>query len=98
MGRLSTITLALMLALTSSQGLADDQDNALRLKESGQILPLEKILDISRKEVDGKVLEVELERKRGQLIYELEILDNNGQVWELKVNASNGKIIEVERD
>lgn len=102
MGRLTYIALvpALVLALLLplSQGHADDQDQALELREAGKILPLEKILEISRKQIPGRVLEVELEREDGLLIYELEILDEQGRVWEIEIDARNGKIIKRERD
>lgn len=98
MGRLKHYLIATVLALVSMQGLADDQQRALQLRESGEILPLEEILVISRKQVDGRILEVELKRKHGVLLYEIKILDINGRVWELKVDASNGTIIEREQE
>jgi uncharacterized membrane protein YkoI len=86
------------MALLSMQGHADDQDHALQLREAGKILSLEEILSISRKQIEGRVLEVELERKHGTLIYELEILDDKGRVWELKVDATDGRIIKREQE
>ncbi|MFC1749762.1 PepSY domain-containing protein [Pseudomonadota bacterium] len=98
MGRLIYISIAITLALLSMRGHADEQDNALKLREAGKILPLEKILEISRKQTPGRILEVELEREDGRLIYELEILDDKGRVWELEIDAENGKIIKREQD
>ncbi len=96
MGRLISLTLAIALALTGTQGYADDQDRALQLREAGEILSLEKILSINEKQIEGHILEVELERENGTLIYELEILDSKGRVWELKIDATNGQIIKRE--
>jgi len=98
MGRLIYATLVFCLALISLQAHADDQDRALQLREAGEILPLEQILEISRKQIDGRVLEVELEQKHGTLLYELEILDDNGRVWELEVDATDGTIIKQKRE
>ncbi|WP_455204466.1 PepSY domain-containing protein [Kaarinaea lacus] len=77
---------------------ADDigHDDALRLKQSGEILPLESILKEARQHHDGKVLEVELEKKRGTYIYEIEILDNSGVLWEMKLNAMDGSVVSEE--
>lgn len=71
---------------------------ARKLRESGQILALEKILERARARQPGQILETELERKPGGYIYEVEILDRDGWVWELKFDARTGELIELERD
>ncbi len=76
----------------------DDHVTARKLRESGQILPLEQILDRARARKPGQVLETELERKRNVYVYEVEILDAEGWVWELKFDARTGELIELERD
>jgi uncharacterized membrane protein YkoI len=80
--------------------LADDidHDDAFRLKQSGEILPLESILKTAKQYHDGKVLEVDLEKKRGTLIYEIKILDNEGILWEMKINAINGSVVSEEEE
>ena len=42
------------------------------------------------------MLETELEQKRGGYIYEVEMLDDNGEVWELKFDAASGELLEQE--
>jgi uncharacterized membrane protein YkoI len=42
------------------------------------------------------VLETELEQKKGIHIYEIEILDAQSQVWEIKLDAKTGKLIKLE--
>ncbi len=82
-----------------SSGYADDDHNeAYELLQSGDILPLEKILIISRKLVHGRILEVELEHEHGLLIYELKILDKKGIVWKIEINAKTGSILKKEQD
>lgn len=71
---------------------------ARKLSESGEILPLEKILRIAKTHKNGKVLESELERRKNRYIYEVEILDEHSQVWEIKLDAKTGKLIKLERD
>jgi uncharacterized membrane protein YkoI len=96
---LFTILLALS-ATTTGTGLAQDldHDDALHLRESGKILPLEQILDKAQQYHQGRVLEVELEKKRGLLVYEIELLDANGVVWEMKLNAVNGELVSEEKE
>ena len=76
----------------------DEHEEAYKLRQAGDILPLEKILKISRKKIQGKILEVELEHENGQLIYELEILDKKGIVWEIKIDAKTGKILKKDKE
>lgn len=91
--------LCLSLLAPVSAALADaDYIEAQRLLESGKILPLDDILVIVKKAVPGKLLEIELETKDSQIIYEVEILDANGVVKEVYINASSGEIISTEDD
>lgn len=98
MGRLIQRMFVVSLTLLSVQSFADDQDRALQLREAGKILSLGEILSMNSAWIDGHILEVELERERDILIYELEILDDKGRVWELKVDAKSGRIIKRELD
>jgi uncharacterized membrane protein YkoI len=73
---------------------------ARKLQAAGEILSLEKIVEIARSAKSGDILETELERSRktGLYIYEVEILDGKGMVWELNLNAKTGEIIKIEID
>ena len=76
----------------------EDYQLAKKLREKGEILPLEKILAFARAKKAGEVLETEFEKKDGRYIYEVEILDVKGQVWELKLDAKTGQLIKIEMD
>ena len=76
----------------------EDYQLAKKLREKGEILPLEKILAYARAKKPGEVLETEFENKHGRYIYEVEILDSKGQVWELKLDAKTGQLIKIEMD
>ncbi len=76
----------------------DDHLEARRLMESGAVLPLQTILDRIHLDYPGRVLEVELEKEHGIIIYEIEIVDDEGKVRELRVNASNGELLRVRED
>ncbi|MEJ2620596.1 MAG: PepSY domain-containing protein [Candidatus Thiodiazotropha sp.] len=69
-----------------------------RLTESGKIVPLTELLRIIQREKPGRVIEVELERKGQAYLYEIEILDEKGVVWEYKLNAINGEILQREQE
>ncbi len=76
----------------------DDNDEAKRLVESGEILELEVVLQKAREIQTGKILEVELEKKAGKIIYEIELLTPNGTVFELKFDAKTGKHLSTEKE
>ncbi len=80
--------------------LADDidHDDAFRLQQAGEILPLESIIQKAKQYHDGKVLEVELEKRRGKLVYEIKILDKEGVLWEMKLNAVDGSVVFMEEE
>jgi len=84
--------LVVMTLLTSSFNARADDDHlrAKDLVDSGEILPLDKILQKAFEGHQWRLLEAELEEKHGRYIYELEILDDKGKVRKLKYDAKNG--------
>ena len=74
----------------------EGQVTVRKLQESGQILSLEKIAKLANAVKPGEILETELENKKGRYIYEVELLDTQGKVWELKLDAKTGKLIKLE--
>jgi len=76
----------------------DDYIEAKRLLDSGEILALESILKNVRKKYPGKILEVDLEKEDGLIVYEIEILEKSGVVRKLYINARNGKLVSIKDD
>jgi len=76
----------------------DDYIEAKRLLDSGEILSLEVILKNVRQILPGKVLEVELEKEDEQIVYEIEILDGNGVIKEIYIDAKTGKLLLTKED
>ncbi|MBF0126172.1 MAG: PepSY domain-containing protein [Magnetococcales bacterium] len=81
-------------------GLADDEDHerARRLVRSGEIRSLESILRSHGKRLEGRLLEVELERKNGLFLYEIELVNGQGRVVELEFDARTGKLLREKRE
>lgn len=73
-------------------------DRARRAAEAGEILSIAEIYERARRAQPGRVLEAELERAKGRWIYELKILDPEGRLYELKLDAATGKILKREED
>jgi len=96
----AAMALLVVVAVTHpSAAVADEGPVAARkLSDAGIILPLEKIVAAAKAAKPGEILETELERKHGRYVYEVEILDARGQVWEVKLDARSGKLIAVESE
>lgn len=73
-------------------------DAARRLRQQGAILPLADIVDGLTAERPGRVLETELERDDGRYVYEIELLGDDGHVYEFEIDAATGRRLEVERE
>jgi uncharacterized membrane protein YkoI len=65
---------------------------------SGSLVPLAKVLELATQQVPGDVLKVELEDEQGRRIYEIKVLAANGRVRELKFDAHDAQLIEIEDD
>jgi len=64
--------------------------NAVQQKK---ILPLGDIKRIVEKKFGSEIISIELERKRRRWVYEFKIVDRQGRLREVYVDASNGVII-----
>lgn len=94
-----TRTLALLLlvagvvaALHEPARADDDSRRARDGVRSGELVPLERILEQAEREHPGHVLEVELDDGE----YEIEILRDDGRVVELTYDARSGRLLELE--
>lgn len=91
----------LLSILFSVTGFARDlnQDEALRLRREGIILPFEQLMLLLQQRYPlATLLEAELEEENGMLIYELEILTAEGVVRELELDARKGSILKDKED
>jgi len=95
------LLLSLSCGLAAAPGFARDldQDEALRLRREGIIMPFEQLMQHVGKAYPGStLLEAELEEEDGVLVYEVEILTTTGVVRELELDARDGKILKDEED
>ena len=77
-------------AAASNQG---DHERALQAVQSGQVLPLTKVLSLLEKAHPGQVLEVELESEGQVWLYEIKLLQPDGRLTKLKIDARTGQIL-----
>jgi uncharacterized membrane protein YkoI len=89
-------TIGLLVGLlTGTVALADSlsPDRVRALVERGEILPLEEILKRNELSTGGRIIEIELERKRGAYVYEIKVLQPDGRYRELKIDARTGSVV-----
>lgn len=75
----------------------DDHERARRAVEAGQILPLRDVLGRLERSHPGRVLEVELERDDGLWIYEVKLLQADGRLLKLKLDAKTAAVLKEKR-
>ncbi|GAC1034929.1 PepSY domain-containing protein [Pseudomonas sp. No.21] len=93
--------LVLVLAVFALEAVARDldQDEALKLREEGVIMPLEQLLHRALGLYPGaRLLEAELEEEDDVYVYEVELLTTEGVVRELELDARDGRILKDEED
>jgi uncharacterized membrane protein YkoI len=74
-----------------------EHDTVRAITQRGDILSLERILQNARAQHAGRVLESELEQKDGRYVYEVELVDDQGRVWEMKFDARTGEVLREEQ-
>lgn len=91
------LILALVCTTASARDL--DQDEALKLRQSGVIQPLDQCIDVALNLYPAsRLLEAELELKHGLYVYEIELLTREGVVRELKFDARDSRLIQDKED
>ncbi len=96
---INIVTSILFLIFFTSASMAQsDHDIAKQLRDAKKIKPLEMILNQYSEQYPGQVLEVELETEHGQFVYEIELLDQHGLVWKLKIDAIKGTLLTKQKD
>ncbi len=91
--------LAPVLVATSTVALADlSYTEARKLREGGQVLPEDRVVELVTKTRPGEITSLELDRDFGRLVYEVEVRDAQGQEWDLELDAATGEVLGEQRD
>jgi uncharacterized membrane protein YkoI len=101
----SVLALGMPFILSGGDVLAGDKDEkraehdlVREALKRGEVQPLTTILATAAQAVPGDVIEVELEEDDDVLVYDIKVLTAQGRVREVKIEASTGKVLEVEDD
>ncbi|WP_404300896.1 PepSY domain-containing protein [Alicycliphilus denitrificans] len=90
------VLLAWALGAASAQA-AGDHELARQALQQGQVLPLRQVLDKIEREHQGQVLKIEFEEDDGRYIYEIRLLQKDGRMAKLKVDAVDGRVLKIKR-
>jgi uncharacterized membrane protein YkoI len=86
----------LVAGTISLQARASEEISQAQVRElvaAGEILPLETILERFPPQTYGKLLDLEVERDDGAIIYEFEFLRGDGHIVEIKVDARDASLL-----
>lgn len=101
--RLALLGLALLALGQGALSRADeprhreDHDVARQALEQGQVLPLRSVLDKIERDHQGQVLKIEFERDDGRFVYKIRLLQKDGRMVRLKVDAVDGQVLSIQR-
>lgn len=78
---------------------ADERDHELarRALEQHQVLPLRTVLEKVEREHQGQVLKIEFEHEDGRFVYKIRLLQADGRIAKLKVDAVDGRVLGIKR-
>ena len=74
----------------------EDAEQASRGVQSGELEPLAQIVAAVRERYQGEIVETEFEAEDGPPYYEFHILQPNGHVIQIKVDARSGRYLKMQ--
>ena len=94
----SALLAALIVPTAAFAGDRLDHDEVKKLRDTRKILSMEEVIARSRTVQPGQVVDVELENKDGNYVYEMKILGDDGRVHKLYLDAADGSVIKRKDD
>ena len=99
--KIGFISLVLVVGMTSSLlSRADDSDDLSdqvpQWVSEGKVISLDSLMERHEARLNGRLLDLEVEKEDGRIIYELEVLREDSVVYEIKIDAENGEWLEEE--
>lgn len=98
--RVTPLMASLLLCLAPLAGRAGehgDHERARAAVQAGEVLPLPTVLERLQRSHPGQVLELELDQEDGRWIYEIKLLQADGQLLRLELDARTAQVLAVRR-
>jgi len=96
----AAIAAMLVAAGLSVARAGDDEKDHERVRaavRAGQVKPFEVLRERLAKSHPGELLDLELEREHGHWIYEVKLLQPDGRIVKLEVDARSGEVLKERR-
>lgn len=98
-------TAAALLTLAAAPLRADDDgdegetlDAVHEAVEKGMLKPLPDLKTIIKGRFPGEIVRIKPHRKQGIITYEFKVLQPDGRLVEIEMDAASGRILEVENE
>lgn len=92
--RLCAVLFCLFCAMVSPvHADDDDHERARRALQAGEVLSLATVLERLEHSHPGQVLEVELENEDEGWVYEIKLLQTDGRLLKLELDARDGSLL-----
>lgn len=86
---------AMPLAAVGNHHHSPDHEQATKALAAGEVLPLRTVLKNVQQQYPGRVVNVHFERDQGAWVYRIRLLQKQGRLVKLKIDAGTGKVIDV---
>lgn len=95
--RAVVVLLAAALGQPAAASGRGDHDRARAAVQAGEVMPLQAVLERLQRSHPGRVLELELEREDGRWVYEVKLLQADGQLLKLELDARTAELLTLRR-
>ncbi|MEB2845649.1 peptidase [Rhizobiales bacterium RZME27] len=89
---------AALLLTAPAAGVARDLDKLRDAVKRGDVLPLSVLQEKLRARYPGDIIRVELDDDEDRFTYEFKVLQANGRLYEIEMDAKDGAILDVDDD
>ena len=91
----------LMIAFAFALPAHADDSELDRLRDAvqrGEVMPLSELQAHVHRVAPGEIVKVELEEDEGKFIYEFKVLQANGRLVEIEMDARDARVLDVDND
>ena len=79
------------------KGKKDESKETVEMAAKAKVT-IDQAIKTASEKVPGKVVEAELEKKHGTLVWEVEVVTAENKVMEVHIDAESGAVIDVEEE
>lgn len=84
------------LTAYSGQGKSDHDESAAIINKA--TFTLDQATSIALSDVPGRVIEAKIDSEDNKVIWEIEVLDAQNQIYEFEIDATTGEILDKDKE